>query len=1629
MIQIPGYNISDKIFESRRSIVFRGQKKKNRQDVIIKVLRGEYPSLEDLAQFRREFEITQSLGLDGIIKVYSLEKVKNSLAIVMEDIGAISVDHLLAELKSDIKRILDIAVRICDILIGMRKKKIIHKNINPSNIIWNRKSDQIKLIDFGISSKLSKEVQEISNPELLEGTLAYMSPEQTGRMNRAIDYRTDLYSLGITLYEWLSGVRPFISTDPMETVHSHLAIQPKPPHKINRNIPRILSQVIMKLLAKTAEERYQGAFGLKADLERCLKEYQSKGKITDFILAEKDFSRIFQIPQKLYGRDKEIKELLVSFDKISKGSVELLLVAGYSGVGKSALVHEVHKPIVEKRGYFISGKFEKLKQDVPYASLIQAFNSMIKQILTENKERIAYWKIKILEALGNNCQVIIDIIPEVELLTGKQPDMPQLPPVETQHRFIWTFENFIRTFAGKSHPLVIFLDDLQWADLSSLNLLKQLLSDPEQKYILFIGAYRDNEVDSSHPLMLTINELNKTGAKVSFINLAPLKKQYVNQLVSDSLLSTPKNTEELARLCSEKTEGNPFFLCQFLYTINDSGEIYFDSDNGSWAWDVKKIKEKDITSNVVELMAGKMHNLPEANQKVLQSASCIGSRFDLKTLAELLGKSLKEIATLLWPALDQGFILPLGASYKFIKDGDVWYKFLHDRIFEATYGLLPEREKINLHYKIGKNLLSKTEEGNGDEFVFQIVHHLNISAEKIDSRDEKNELCRLNYRAGRKAKNSTAYEAALSYFRRGIDLLDDPSPQTGHEIALGLFSNRAQCEYLLNNYEEAEKWFDLSLKKTLTNLEKAQILYNLLIMHSLKNNFHRSIDYGYQALEVLGMNLPKESGEIQKNVGQEIGKVETLLKGKKVSALIDLPEMKDLEKIEIIKICMQLLPQAYMIGNINLYTLLSLLMVNISLENSNSKFSSHAYAMYGVILANSFENFDLAYSFGELSIELGKRYNDSLVEGRNNFVFAAFIFNWKKRLKDSMDLLFLSFKKAIESGDVAFAGYSAVNCQFNYLLAGENIDIVQRKMETFQVFIKKTGDGVVKKLFLIWNNFILALKGETNSRLSLTNERQSEEDALDFYGKTNNLAALADYFLIKSTLLIVYGDFQKVNNFWKKIKPLLIAVSGQVKPNHFIYHSLSRAVLLDSLETEERNEIIKDIHKELELIKNWAKNAPENYEAWYLLIQAELIRAENKTEEIITLYDKAIQSAHKNEILYLEGIGNERAANFHLSKGNKFIASAYLSEARYRFEKWGATAKVKDMEGKYSNSLARPGISSPDHFYSSITNTSGTPAQALDISTVIKASQSISSEIELRKMLSSMISIIIENAGAERGILLLKKGSEFFVEAESSAKQKGANVLQSLFLDRANLAASVVQYVIRTQNAVVLDRAFSDEQFMADEYIRRSKTKSLLCSPIIHQGKLIGILYLENNLAGGAFTPDRLKILKMLSAQTAISIDNALLYANLEDKVYERTKEVEEQKEELSRMNDTLLDSNKDLKKAQESLKNLNQGLEAKVTERTRELMNSNMLLKEEISERKRLEKKNLEAKDKIIKEMKAHEDYVFEVAHRLRNPLQIFKSSLELFDSSNLTDEQKKFLDTIKKRSLDLENGIKKLT
>ncbi|NET11760.1 MAG: AAA family ATPase [Okeania sp. SIO1H6] len=1519
MVLVPGFKLTETLFVDKKTILYKGIEDTSKQPVLIKILPLANATLEDITQLKQEYQISETIDCPGIVKHYQLERYQNHLALILEDFGCQPLSQFLQSNQLSSKDFLRIAVSLASTLTEIHKQSIIHNNIKPDNILINPQTKEVKLTGFSRAILLPPEQQTISHLDWQKDSLTYISPEQTGRMNRLLDYRTDFYTLGITFYEILTGGVPFFSDDPVEILYCHMAKQPISPTE-KANTPEAIAKIIMKLLAKNAEDRYQSATGLKVDLKNCLRQLETGGKVETFVLGKGDEGNQILISQKLYGREQEVQALLDSFDRVTQGTTAITLVSGYSGIGKTSIVNEVSQSLVQCRGYFIRGKFDQLKQNIPYSAFIRAFQELIRQLLIESEAKIAAWKEKLLLALGANGQIIIDVIPEVELIIGPQPEVLAVGLLESENRFNRVFQQFIQVFCQPEHPLVIFLDDLQWTDAASLKLMQLISTDDSSQYLLLIGAYRNNEVSSSHRLLQTLDKVRESGTVINHIVVEPLSKVQVTALIGDSL-SRNIDAEQLnilSELVLEKTGGNPFFLIQLLKTLYAEKILVYQTASCQWYLDLNHHNfTKILGDNIIDLIGNKIQALPDPSQRLLKFAACLGNSFNLKLLAVINENSEIYAAKRLLPALLAGLILPRSDTYKIPlvfsesesanfqqQHIEVNYKFLHDRVQQAAYSLIPASEIAITHYQIGQLLLKNQVLEEQEEQIFLVVNQLNFGTQFLQTETEKYQLAQLNLIAGKKAKAATAYEAAVNYFNVGLQLLNAVSWEEQYQLAFDLHFQASETQYLKTNLEQSLQLYDIALEKVKSILEKAK-LYQLKVKVMLaKNEIQLAVETGFTALKELGVTLsqlPPQELQIQE--------------------LAQLPRITDSDKLAAMEILVLIfLPACYEDSTLALPILYT--MVEISRQYGNSPPSVFAYLMYAIFRIWFVPDIDTGYQLGNVAELVLAQLNARELQAKFLLPMGMNIIHWKKHIRETIEPLFQAIQVGLEIGDIEYACHAANFYCLHLFFNGNNLEDVQNNQDKYLEFIKKAKQKHPFNRCSINGQLVANLRGKAANKLLLTGDYLDENQMAYYWQNSNNLLFFFHFCFAKCLLCYFLKDYQgAIKSAVAGLKQPGFAQAGIIFTQYNFYYSLAilalypHAYFSGNLETESDSpEDFNQVVTNQEKMKYWAGHCPINFQHKYELVEAEKARVLGKTLLAMEYYDCAIRGAKEQGYIQDEALAYERAAEFYLSLGREEIATTYMSKAYYGYLAWGALAKVKDLESGYPQLLApvsarfplQPLVSGNQPVLKSAKTT-----EVIDLTTVIQASQSLANEITLDKLIDKLMQILMKNAGAQISYLILEQENRLFIEAMTSLENDELVLHQpTVIKNEFQLPVSILNYVKRTQTTILLNSEDVPESIFAqDLYLIKNQPQSLLCNPILYQGDFMGWLYLENNLTSGAFTPERLELLNILSSQVAISIKNAKLYEDMANINLSLKQEIvkRQQVEEVLRESETRL--------------------------------------------------------------------------------------------------------------------------
>jgi len=1437
------------------------------RSVVVVMPRVEDPSPHTVRMLEHELALRDELNPSWAVRPARLTTYRGRPALIHDDPGG---EPLAQRIGAPVKvaEVLRGGAGLAAALRQVHGRRLIHKDLKPANVLTDWTTGQVWLRGFGIASRLPRERRQPEPPEFIAGTLAYMAPEQTGWMNRSIDGRSDLYALGVVLYELLTGSLPFTAADPMGWVHAHIAQRPVPPAERLTDIPEVVSAIVMKLLAKTAEDRYQTAAGVERDLRRCLAQWEADGRIDAFPLAEHDTPDRLVIPEELYGRAREIETLLGAFDRVvTSGTPELVLVSGYSGIGKSSVVNEVHKVLVPPRGLFASGKFDQYKRDIPYTTLAQAFQSLVRDLLGKSDAELSGWRDALAEALGPNGPLMTDLVPELTLIIGDQPPVPELAPQDARSRFQAVFRRFIGVFAGREHPLALFLDDLQWLDAATLDLLEDLLTPPGVPYLMLIGAYRDNEVTAAHPLARTLDAIRNAGAHVQEIALAPLACEHVRQFVADALRCEVARAAPLAQLVHGKTAGNPFFLVQFLQTLAEEGWLAFDHEHAQWAWDLDRIHAKGYRDNVVDLMVGKLNRLPLETQVALQQLACLGNIAPVRTLSLILAKSAAEVGADLCEAVRLELVEQLAGSYQFV----------HDRVQEAAYSLIPEAQRDEAHLRIGRRLAAHIPPEQREEAIFEIVNQLNRGAALITIPDERDQLAELNLIAGKRAKATTAYSTALTYIVAGVTQLIDHPWARRHDLIFALTLNRAECEFLTGELSAAEERLIALSNRAATTVERARVACLHMDVCTTLGQIDRAVAICLDYLRHVGIEWSPHPTEDEAR--REYERIWSLLGGRSIEELIDLPLMSDPDSLATVDVLTKVGPPSLFTDS-NLHSMVLCKAINLSLEHGNTDGSCVHYVGLSETAGPHFGDYETGFRFGRLGYELVEQRGLRRFQPATYMVFGGIVLPWTKHVREGRDLVYRAFEVANKIGDLTYAAYSSHFIVTNLLTSGDSLSEVQCLAENSLTFAQNARFGFAGDIITGQLGLIRTLRGSTQ-RFGYFDDERFDERRFEGHLASHPGLALPEcwYWVRKLQARFFCGDYAEAIDASSKAEKLLWTSPSELETaDYHFYAALSRGAYCDGASAGERQQHLEFLAAHHRQLQVWAANCPQNFENRTALVGAEIARIEGCELDAERLYERAIRSARANGFVNNEAVANELAARFHAARGFDDLAHFYLQRARHCYARWGAGGKVRQLDERYPRLTEEE--PAPDS-----RATIGESVERLELATVMRVSQAISGEIVLEKLVETVLRTAIEHAGAERGLLLLPRGGDLLLRGE--AETRGSSVTVRLCetpVSATELPESVVRYAARTQERVILDDASAQSSFSADGYIREQRPRSVMCLPLIKQGGLVALLYLENKLASSVFTPARIGVLGVLASQAAISLENSRLYRELQER-------------------------------------------------------------------------------------------------------------------------------------------------
>ncbi len=1522
-----GYKVTELVFRSNSTEIYRALNENNTQ-VILKVLREAYIGSEKLANFRKEFDISSKLDSKWVVKAYKLEEYSDSLFMELEDFGGTSLSNYIENEAADVdteqlKKRLEIAIEIVKAINVIHGKNIIHRDINPSNIVFNKYTGTVKIIDFGLATELEREYYNSNHETIFAGTYAYIAPEQVGWFNRTIDYRADYYSLGVTLYELFSTKQPFTGNSPREWIHCHLAKEPLPLNKLNEKIPEQLSFIVMKLMNKAAENRYQSEYGIQKDLEACLTDLERYGDVRNFSIANHDISQKFILPQKLYGREEEVADLMNSYRELTDQKQACVLVSGASGIGKTSIVFELQRLVVKNGGNFIFGKFDQLKRNIPYSAFLPSLTQLVKSVLTERESEILVWKKKILENVKGNARLMVNVVPELEYIVGEQPEVSELPAAESQNRFFNTFLNFIKTFATQEQPLVLFLDDLHWADVASVEMVEHLLLNKGIAYFFFIGAYREKEMATFYPFVHSLKKMEQAGVNIKKMYVKALNQESVIELLTDTLSLTYGNAEKLAEICLKKTDGNPFFLREFLKNFYNKKQIYFNNGTGTWELDLHGISKSDVAENVAGLISKRITELPGEIQFVLKLAACIGSRFNAFLLKKITNLLWKELLQYLKEASEESLIYPLTEGYRYAEYNekiDVQYKFAHDRVQQEIYSLLDEKDRNQIHKQIGEYILAGVDLNNLDneEIIYTILEHLNKGMDYL-RKEKQFLLAELNLRAGKESKKAGAFGHALHFFGNAARLIDNSTWQTNYNLAYQIHVQNAEALALCGKYDEMEKCINASVDNTKHIIEKVSFFEIRILALIAQHRQPEAVSRAITLLKLLGQKFPKHPRLY--HIAINFIHIRRKLKKRSKGAQLELSVMQDEKALASMNVMAKILSGSYYV-NPNLFALLVFRLIENTLKYGIAPNSPVALVTYGLLLY-SLERRKEGYFNSCLGLKMTENIKAGEYQAQAICIHNSGVI-WNEPLSDAVEGLYKAYRLGLDSGDVEYAG-SSISAALTYkFYSGKNLgDLFVEALGyqgTLSYFELKVPLSQINVLLQTLDNLINA--GEEKE--ILVGEYYNEDEMLQHFIAVDDKVSASNLYTKKMLLAFLFEETEKAYEISLKGREFIKESKGiyQTVVFHF-YESLIFLKHVSKITSSvKRRAVERRIEKNRKKFRKWMKGYPGNFENKYLLIEAEVAKRKGKSLKAADLYEEAILLAKKNGFLGEQALAYELAGLFWLSQGKKEFSKIYLEKAYRLYNVWGALAKAMNLRSKFDQIISLEERIDDNGRRSSINSDASTTmsyTSSLDLMTILDASKAISGEIIYSELVKKTLVILLEHAGAERGVLLLKsQDKEMSIEASGKVDNDKIDVVvENREINSSSLPTSIIHYVEKTKDTVILDDAENDGDFTQDDYIRRNKVKSLVSIPILHQSKFSGILYLENNLNRNVFNQNRLNVLKVLCTQTAVSLENARLYNSMEQKVDERTREItekklllEKQKEKIEQARDQLTELN-----------------------------------------------------------------------------------------------------------------------
>ncbi|WP_150275737.1 diguanylate cyclase [Paenibacillus tepidiphilus] len=1476
------YQILETISDNAAKSVYRCSEEGMDRTVILKVLKSELAGVEAVMRFKQEYRLLQELSgqLDGVIRPVDLQEMGGYYMMVLEDLGGTSLKRILAEDRPDQRTLLRLAIQVIDILGAIHDKHVIHKDIKPSNIIWNRERNKVQIIDFDLAVKLSKERQEFRNSGVLEGSLYYISPEQTGRMSRSIDYRSDYYSYGVMLYEMFTGTRPFAAEEMLEQIYSIIAKEAVPPVKASGGeVTAPLSAVIMKLMEKSPEDRYRSAFGIKADLKKCLSVQD------EFVTGSEDRLNIFRIPQKLYGRDGEIKRLEGAFRRCARSLPEIVYVTGDAGAGKTALVHELHRYISRDKGMFAEGKFDQYNKNIPYSAIIQACRRLMAELLESPDGNLKTLIGRSLsQALDGNGSLIAGLIPELSAFIGPQPAALPLNPAEETNRFYMTFAQFLSGLTSGERPLVLFLDDLQWADYSSLQLVERLMQGNQLRRIMLVLSYRSHEIPAGHPLFAMKARLEKS-KEAEEIHLEPLPLPDIQQLVADTLYTHPDEVLELAKAVHKRAKGNSFYVNELLKELYRGGYLYFDDMHGEWTWRLSEIAALPVNDSVVDFLMTKLTGLPAGQRELLTICAAVGNEFDYGMLLRLADAPVETVLQTLAVGVEEEFIRPADGRYGLFlglledsgaaaaPETELRFAFTHDRIQQAFYQMLDEEKGQRLHLGIGRLMLERLEPGEAEDKLVDMAGHMNKALKLISDRQELEEVVTLNLLAARKAKAGFGYAAAHALLEAAMTLLPENAWQEKMQQTAEIHRLYAECAYLTHHVDEADRACAVLAAHLQEPLALAEVYELQANYYMYLGMMQESIAAGRKGLAVLGLKIPGKVG--MPAVLRELVQVKARLRGRSVEELFAAPEMTAPETQMMMRLLVNFIPPAFISGETSLFGLVVLRQIRLTLAHGNAPESALAFIGYAMLLSG-FGDTKGAFDYGRLGIRINDRFQNMQWKGAAYVLYTLFSHVWTEPWDTLQEWFTASMEASLRTGDLLYLAHSS----FYVNLWNPTLDIPATLQESSRT-IAMIEDTKYKESLAtakLARQYFLNLAGELADNASFDGDGFSEEVYLRELTEARYYSGIAIYYIYKMKLLFTYERSREALVYIDRAYPIIGTLAGSAFMEEFaLYTFLNLAYSYKEMSVLDKAKARRRMRKEFGRVRKWARHAPGTFRQHEYLMRAEWARISGQDDKAGHYYDLAMEASEASGFVRYKALTSELAARFYLHKDYKEFAAYLFRQSEYYYSVWGAKGKIVFNGSQYPELVTK--ISTKDFLHR---RTISDYTESMDLNSILLATQAISKEIELSNLLEALMEIVIKNAGAQRGCIVMTSKTGLLVEGEYNPEEDRINVALRDYNRYDQLPDSIVKLVEERKESVIYNDAYSETAFVNDPYIVKHRPKSLVCMPLINQNKTIAIIYLENNLLTGVFTRERMRIINLLSREMVFSLENATLYSELE---------------------------------------------------------------------------------------------------------------------------------------------------